>query len=386
MRIVHCANYHFKKDGSEFANWDLKLDNGFAHNGWYVYPFSVNDRARMLSPTGHKTFGVKRANRALLETCRNVHPDVLVLGHAQNVTRETLLRVRDMLPEIRILLWYCDSVADDADTGHLYERMDALDAMFFSTGGAMIEPYAGEGRLSAFVPNPVDINIESNRAFECADPEYDVVFFGRDDPRRNPILERLRTSVPGVRHGYFGCLGNPGVYGHQRERVLARSAMALNLSRWNDIELYSSNRIADVIGNGLLTMTHASSGLQALYPDDEVVYFESEGELAERVEYFRDRTDERRHMARRAWEHAHRDHSSELVARFMIEATLRREGSRDVAWPVSRRLSGGRVAATWRGRSMCTDRDQASVQRRGSMPPSLKSARTCSAVVQCSNR
>ncbi|MFG0257179.1 MAG: glycosyltransferase [Phycisphaerales bacterium JB043] len=334
MRIVHCANYHFKKDGAEFANWDLKLDNGFAHNGWYVYPFSVNDRARMLSPTGHKTFGIKRANRALIETCQSVHPDVLVLGHAQNVTRETIMRVRDALPEIRILLWYCDSVTEDADTGHLYERMDALDAMFFSTGGSMIEPFGADSRISAFVPNPVDINIESNRAFECERPEYDVVFFGRDDPRRNPLLESLRASVEGARFGYFGCLGHAGVYGHEREAILARSAMALNLSRWNDVALYSSNRIADVIGNGLLTLTHASSGLQALYPEDEVAYFKDEQDLATRVAHYLGRDDERRTMARRAWEHAHRDHSSTRVARFMIEAVLREDGYRDVTWPM----------------------------------------------------
>jgi glycosyl transferase family 1 len=334
MRIVHCANYHFKKDGAEFANWDLKLDQGLSHNGWYVYPFSVNDRARMLSPIGHKTFGVGPANKALIRTCANIAPDLLLLGHAQRVTRTTLLRIRDMLPDIKIALWYCDSVTADADADHLYQRMDALDALFFSTGGTMIKPFSGPNRLSAFVPNPVEKNVECNRAFECDTPEYDMVFFGHDDPRRTAMLESIRKRLPDCRFGFFGCLGTPGVYGHHREIILARSSMALNLSRWNNVELYSSNRLADVIGNGLLTFSYASSGLQALYPEDEAVYFDDEDDLVKLVLQYKTNDADRRSMARRAWEHAHSDHSAKRVAQFMVEATFRREGFDAAPWPM----------------------------------------------------
>ena len=92
-------------------------------------------------------------------------------------------------------------------------------------------------------------------------------------------------------------------------------------------------RIADVIGNGLLTFTHASSGLQSLYPESEVVYYQDERDLAERVGHYKMHADECGVMARRAWEHAHRDHNSCKVARFIVEATLRNDGYRDVPWP-----------------------------------------------------
>ncbi|HEY8990688.1 MAG TPA: hypothetical protein VIM46_01820, partial [Luteolibacter sp.] len=86
MRIVHAANLQLDKDGAHLWNQDQKIHHGLVRLGHFVYPFSINDRARMLSPFGGKSLGKKPANRALIETCRNVHPDVLLLGHAQYIT------------------------------------------------------------------------------------------------------------------------------------------------------------------------------------------------------------------------------------------------------------------------------------------------------------
>ena len=106
IRVVHAANYQLEKDGLVFSNCDIKMGQGLIQNGCYVYPFSINDRARMLSFLGSKTWGKGKANRALIQTCVNVAPDVLVLGHAQYITRDTLLEIRRLLPDIKIALWY----------------------------------------------------------------------------------------------------------------------------------------------------------------------------------------------------------------------------------------------------------------------------------------
>ena len=57
--------------------------------------------------------------------------------------------------------------------------------------------------------------------------------------------------------------------------------MALNLSRRSDVPLYSSSRIAELMGNGILTLTPRGAGLETLYAEDELVYFDRPADLAE---------------------------------------------------------------------------------------------------------
>lgn len=351
LRVVHAANYQFAKDGLVFFNPDQKLHQGLTQNGCYVYPFSINDRARMLSPTGSKTFGKGRANKALIETCVNVHPDILMLGHAQYIQKETLAEIRNRVPGIRIGLWYFDAMWNPRNIRHLHDRTEVLDAVFATSGGSRLRALARRDCPAAFIPNPVDPAIERLRVFENPDPKYDVVFFGCDKraPERKQFLQDLTRALPEARLGIFGSLGNPYAFGHEKELILADSRMALNLNRRNDVELYSSDRIAQLTGNGLVTLTPAGAGLESLYSSDEVVYFDSVDDLAKKVRYLKNHDDEAVNLARTGWLRTHENYSAENVAAFILGVTMRHESyqladwSEHVFWdstPASNRLAG----------------------------------------------
>lgn len=351
LRVVHAANYQFAKDGLVFFNPDHKLHQGLVQNGCYVYPFSINDRARMLSPTGSKTFGKGRANRALIETCVNVHPDVLMLGHAQYIQKETLAEIRKRVPDIRIGLWYFDAMWVPKNIEHLHNRTELLDAVFATTGGELLRSVSTPDCPAAFIPNPVDASVERLRAFENPDPKYDVVFFGCDKraPERKQFLKDLIRTAPDVRFGIFGSLGNPYSFGHEKERILATSRMALNLNRKNDVELYSSDRIAQLTGNGLVTLTPAGAGLESLYSPEEVVYFNSVEDLAEKIRYLKCHDEEAVNLARAGWQRTHETYSAGSVAAFILGVTMRDETyqladwSEHVYWganPETARLAG----------------------------------------------
>jgi len=325
MRIVHACNLQFDKDGAHLWNQDQKIHHGLVRLGHFVYPFSINDRARMLSPTGSKTFGKGRTNKALVETCRNVHPDLLVLGHAQWITVETLREIRRILPELRIGLWYVDPLWDEESTGHLRERSPALDALFCSTGGPLLDSFATSGCPAHFIPSAVDAGIECHRAFETPEDGmlHDLLFFGRDkgQPERRAFLEQLRERLPDLDLGYYGCLDQPLIMGWEKEQVIRRSRMALNLSRRSDVELYSSSRIAELMGNGILTLTPRGAGLEKLYAADEIVYFDGPDDLAEKVRHYAADRTSREAVARKGWERNHRDYNGTEVARIIVEGT-----------------------------------------------------------------
>lgn len=334
LRVVHAANYQFAKDGLVFFNPDLKINQGLIQNGCFVYPFSINDRARMLSLIRSKTWGKGKANKALIRTCLNVAPDLLVIGHAQFITLETLQEIRRHLPEMKIAFWYFDALWDPKRIEHIYRRLEALDAVVATSGGKWLKSLSRPHCPAGFIPNPVEPACERLRAFENERPQYDLVFFGADKgaPERRAFLERLVTALPQAKLGIFGSLGHPFAFGAEKDAILANSRMALNLNRRNDVELYSSDRIAQLTGNGLLTLTPSGAGLEQLYSTDEVAYYSDVEDLAATVMRLKANDAEARAIAERGWRKSHLDYSSFNVVRFMLDLTYRNERYQSAPW------------------------------------------------------
>jgi hypothetical protein len=343
MRIVHAANLQLDKDGAHLWNQDQKIHHGLVRLGHFVYPFSINDRARMLSPIGSKSLGKNRANRALIDTCRNVHPDLLILGHAQFIAAETLREIRAMLPEIKIGLWYVDPLWIEEATGHLHRRIDALDAVFCSTGGPMLEALATPDCAAGFIPSAVDAGIECHRAYRTPPAEilHDFLFFGRDkgEPGRRALLAELEKRLSDLRVGFYGCLDHPGIFGWEKEQIIRRSKIALNLSRRSDVPLYTSSRIAELMGNGILTLSPRGAGLEELYAGDELVQFDGIDDLVEKIRRFAADDEQRNAIARRGCRRNHHDYNGTEIARFIVALT-----TRDPEWskaPWSKHVFGG---------------------------------------------
>ncbi|HEY9170799.1 MAG TPA: glycosyltransferase [Verrucomicrobiae bacterium] len=333
MRIVYAADYSFKRCGQYYYDTVLKFQQGLITSGHYVYPFSLGDMERLFSPLGHRSFGQKGLNRALLKTCRNIEPDILFLSHGTRIYPETLAAIRADVPGIKVIFFWNDPIWEKPRIEAIQMKLAHLDGVFMTTGGDWLLPFAGEGRVVAYVPCPAEPTIDDGRAFESAQTDYDLVFFGNDEPRRNEILKTIKSQLPGVRIGFFGCLGSPNVFGIQKSKITARSKMALNLSRRNDVQLYSSNRMSDTTANGVLNFCDAASGLQSLYRENEVVYYRDMDDLITKVRHYFEQDDERIAIARAGWRRAHEDLSAQRIAQFMVHATLRTPGYTEIPWP-----------------------------------------------------
>ncbi|MEE9405641.1 MAG: glycosyltransferase [Algisphaera sp.] len=325
MKIVHAANYHIKRNGKQYFGSDTKIHQGLVQNGHYVQPFPINDVARIHSPLGNRALGKRAANRSLIETCLNVRPELLFLGHAQMITPKTLAKVRELLPDMRVALWYCDPIWPGCDDQHIDAKLPLLDAVFVTTGGPLLERFAGPGRPAGYMPNLVEPAIECMKAFENKDYDHDLIFFGRDEnaPERRVYLEKLTAALPtSVRVGMFGSLGQPLIFGHEKDAVMARSRMALNLSRRNDVPLYSSDRLVQLVANGLATVTPSGPAVEPLFGPDEVVYADTPEAAAKRITELVADEAACRALARRGWERAHRDYAAVKVCRYMVEVSM----------------------------------------------------------------
>ena len=59
--------------------------------------------------------------------------------------------------------------------------------------------------------------------------------------------------------------------------------MGLNLSRGDPIKYYSSDRITQIIGNGLVTLIDEKTYYRDFFNDDEMVFYKNIEDLSEKI-------------------------------------------------------------------------------------------------------
>jgi len=334
LRIVHVANFAEEQDGRAFYSVDRKLSLGLIRLGHFVYDFSYRHMARYDAPFRSKRLGRSRLQKRLTDLIDQVRPDLLLLGHSELVENATLRGLRDRYPGMRIAMWYVDWLEEAHKRSNVRDRLTVADAVFCTTGGEALRAVAGDSDNLHFLPNPVDSSIERGRNDQRDTFRWDLVYCGRDykDPVRRKALTDLQSSLGEDRLCLRGCLDRPTVSGAEYLDLLTQARCGLNYSRRNDIPFYTSDRLVQLAGNGLLTFSPRVPGLDRIFSEEEVVYFDDMDDLIEKFHYFRKNDDQRRRIARQGRERAHRDYNSSRVAKYIIDVTLGDEGHPKCDW------------------------------------------------------
>jgi len=335
MRILHVANFHLKKYGWVYNSIDRKLSNGLVRNGHLVYDFSYRDVARSESVfKTTKLGGGRMANRRLLETCWRFQPDLLLLGHSELITANTLDTIKQQVPSIKTALWYIDPLFNEKAIQHVVRRLQCFDAVFATTGGKWLEKLKGPRNVAAFFPNLVDPSIECHRSFSQDETTVDLLFCGREakGSERARTLRQLQEELTDIRFEIWGSLGQPKIFGHPYCQKLSETKMALNFNRRDDISLYSSDRISQLTGNGVLTLTNRIPGFETLYTEDEIVYFDNVPDLIEKIRFYAQNDENRREIAARGWQKAQSSFNCQRVAKYMLEVIYGQSFSEPYEW------------------------------------------------------
>lgn len=334
MRILHVANFNTKKYGTDLYATDRKISAGLIRAGHFVYDFSYRDICRNESFFRTTKFGTAKVNKKVLRACAVIRPDLVLLGHSELITAATLAAIKKQYPNTKIGLWYVDALFHKEKTDHIFERLSYIDVVFATTSGEYLKEYATT-TTSSFIPNIVDPAVESVKAYVAETFEYDFIFCGRDsnDLVRQEFLSGLYEETGGyLRCAFRGCLGNPPVTGQNYLEFLGKSKMALNISRRNDVEMYSSDRLAQLTGNGLLTFCPRVPGMETLFSENEIVYYDDFKDLLGKIRYYHSHDIERIDVARNGYRKAHASFNNERVCRFMVELLFDLPFSSDYEW------------------------------------------------------
>ncbi|MFD1217351.1 glycosyltransferase family protein [Microbulbifer celer] len=339
MRIIHVDNHQQRKYGHLRVSWALKLYTGLVRAGHNVLAFSDRDVAAFEAPLGIRELGGKKTNQRLLQTCEAFDPDMLIFGHCDLIENATFAEIRRRHPQIILAACNNDPLFVPRNAANIKKRCEIADAMFVSTGANDLQEFTGSRARLWHMPNPVDPAVETAdvSALAADDPqlETDLLFCSKSQQHteRGQLVEQLQSQLPAdFRFHTPGMRDQPTLWGRTYERKLAASKMGLNLNRQEGYQWYSSARIAQMAGNGLLVFTHAAARFDDFMPAETLAYFDSDDSLARQIQTFHHDDAMRRHWAGRCRAFFHREINNTLYAQYIVEAASGQSFSHDYVW------------------------------------------------------
>ena len=122
-----------------------------------------------------------------------------------------------------------------------------------------------------------------------------------------PVMARTRISRP---------------WGNQFYQALVNSKMGLNLSRGMPTKYYSSNRIASLIGNGLLTFIDKKTMLGDIFNNKEIVLYESISDLAEKIKFYKKNSKSRISIAKKGKEKYFKLFNELNITKYILDRSM----------------------------------------------------------------
>lgn len=351
MRILLVGNGNQKHRGGRYYDHAMKLYNGLVRNEHNVFFMSDRDIARSSTPFGVKAFGEKFCNQYFLDVCKNFQPEFILLVHADIITAESLAEAKKMLG-VKIAQFNVDPIFRDHNMAMIRNKLDVVDATFITTAGAELKRFSNKNGFVAFTPNPVDSSIEWPKCYENAESAHDVFWALRptktvnlNDPRIGYPLFIEQSGKVDIK--YYGMNGAPTLMNAEYYKRIAECKMGLNISvvgeiggvdyaRKEELYLYSSDRIAQYMGSGLLVFTTRDNSLEEVFAENqEAVFFDSKEELLDKIIYYKNNDDLRKKIATAGYEKSHKYLNEKLTTQYILESTLGLPLSNYI-WPVDK--------------------------------------------------
>jgi len=346
-KIIHVSNFNLLRlKGCFQAGFPFKISNGLIRCGYSVLNYPDRDLCRMFG-FGHMNFiGQNRLNKHLINYCRMTEPDAIVIGHADLIHTETLLEIKKLFPQIKIMQWSCDWIVPgyaERNIKALTSRLDAVDLTMVTTGDKeLLKQFQRPGKIVGYLPNIADSSLETGCAFASETLPCDIMlctntgkrqFCGKDVEVEEIIDESLRR-IPDLKWKLAGIKKAPALNGYAYIKALGESAMGFNLSRLNDIYLYSSDRMVHAMANGQLAFLDKRNGFQDLFGEDEAVFYETPDEFYDKLAFYKNNPQARMKIAAAGHRKIHQEYSHVKVCRYMADLLFGKQPQHLLPWQI----------------------------------------------------
>ena len=219
------------------------------------------------------------------------------------------------------------------------DKIEFLDNTFLTTNPSALPLKIPK---SSFIPNPCDESFETLENYK-RDCQYDVFFAmshgvhrgllkkGKNDDREF-FINRLISQNKDVKFDVYGMNNVQPIWGDQFLKKISNSYMGLNLSRGKPIKYYSSDRIAQLIGNGLLTFIDKKTFLNDFFTEKEIVFYENLEDLGYKInKYNRDKKNGKK-IAEKGKKKYFKYFNSTIVSDYIISKTFNIKPKKTIIW------------------------------------------------------
>ena len=336
LRILHVTNFNERHDGRLFFNTGRRLNNGFIRLGHSVLEFSDRDIVKHYKSIKDYT-GSKTLNQKLINTVYNYKPDLLIFGHADLIKDYTLAYLKDNYRNLKIAQWFLDPLVKAGpdyikNKSRILDKIEFTDANFVTTSPDVLK-FLPKERKCLFMPNPTDPSFEVLNNYENNHCSMDVFFAlshgvhrgilkkGKYD-ERGDFVNKLVELTPNVKFDLYGIDNVQPIWADSFLKAISNSKMGVNLSRGDPIKYYSSDRITQLIGNGLLTFIHKNTLFSNFFSSDEIIFYSDISNLSEKIQKYAKDDGQRKKIAKRGKMKYMKYFNSTIVAEYIINKTF----------------------------------------------------------------
>ena len=335
LRILHVTNFNERHDGRLFFNTGRRINNGLIRLGHSILEFSDRDIQKYYK--SYKDIsGSKNLNDKLKKTCYNFKPDVIIFGHADLVSPETLGELKDDYPNLKMSQWFLDPLNKNGpdfqrNKNRILDKSDFMEANFLTTSPDVLN-FLSKKTRNYFIPNPSDSSFETLKNYN-KNCNMDVFFAlshgvhrgtlksGKYDDRAL-FVRKLIDKTKNVKFDVYGIDKVQPIWADHYFKTISNSKMGLNLSRGEPIKYYSSDRITQIIGNGLVTLIDEKTGYQDFFEKDEMVFYKNLNDLSEKISRISQDEKLRRKIGKNGRNKYLKYFNSTLVADFILNKTF----------------------------------------------------------------
>ncbi len=335
LRILHVTNFNERLDGRLFFNTGRRLNNGFIRLGHSVLGFSDRDIQKYYKSI--KDFkGSTILNDKLKKTCYNYKPDLVIIGHADLISRNQIEELKQDNPNTKFAQWFLDPLNKNGpdyerNKSRITDKINLMDGTFITTCPSALN-FLPKNEKNFYIPNPSDKSFETLNNFDnsCA---VDVFFAlshgvhrgklksGKTDDRVK-FLDKLQTITPDVKFDLYGINNVQPIWADHYFKTISNSKMGLNLSRGDAIKYYSSDRITQIVGNGLVCLIDEKTQYSNFFNKDEMVFYKNVNDLSEKILKIARDEKLRKRIGRKGKMKYMKYFNSNLVAQFIINKTF----------------------------------------------------------------
>ena len=341
LKILHITNFNNRFEGRLHYNTSKRLNNGFIRNGHNV--LTISDRDIINNNKSLKDLkGTKFLQETTINNIKNFKPHLVILGHADSINIETIDYIKSN--NIKIGQWFLDPVGKNTpdnikNQDRLIDKSKYIDASFLTT-----DPKALNFRSpnTFFIPNPTDKSFETLNNYE-KNTEHDLFFAmshgvhrgilkkGKFDDRE-VFLKKLIKYNKNINFDFYGFDNRQPIWGNEFINKIANSSMGLNLSRGKAVKYYSSDRITQLMGNGLLTFIDEKTHYRDFFSNKELVTYRSLEDLSYLLQKYKKDKKQRNLIAKNGKIKYMKYFNSNLVSKYIIERTMGDIISKDYLW------------------------------------------------------